>query len=245
MKVLLYSGGTDSWLIDKLWKPDQRIYVDMGTRYSKEEISRLPAVVDNIVDFRLLGRFEDPVTAYIPLRNLFLLAIAAQYGDQLCYGAVSGDEGSRDKCMEFIDMTESLFRFCLEKNTTGADRKIRIERRFMKMTKYDLLKEWLSEGGTTEEFVSGTFSCHHPVNGHECLACKPCYRKFLLAKYFGHDFGEEAELKMLDYMKKNVVPRRALSSGTYFADRPGEGPYAVEAMDRFFRQYGLDWRNWQ
>ena len=34
-KVLLYSGGMDSWLIDKLWKPDIRLYVDMNTRYSK------------------------------------------------------------------------------------------------------------------------------------------------------------------------------------------------------------------
>ena len=34
-KVLLYSGGMDSWLIDKLWKPDIRLYVDMNTRYSR------------------------------------------------------------------------------------------------------------------------------------------------------------------------------------------------------------------
>ena len=27
-KVLLYSGGTDSWLIDKLWKPDKKIYIN-------------------------------------------------------------------------------------------------------------------------------------------------------------------------------------------------------------------------
>lgn len=26
-KVLLYSGGMDSWLIDKIWKPDVKLYV--------------------------------------------------------------------------------------------------------------------------------------------------------------------------------------------------------------------------
>ena len=33
MRVLLYSGGTDSWLIKELWHPDVLLYVDMKTRY--------------------------------------------------------------------------------------------------------------------------------------------------------------------------------------------------------------------
>ena len=28
-KVLLYSGGLDSWLIDKLWNPDFKLYIDI------------------------------------------------------------------------------------------------------------------------------------------------------------------------------------------------------------------------
>ena len=32
-KVLLYSGGMDSWLIDKLWKPDVKIFFDTGVDY--------------------------------------------------------------------------------------------------------------------------------------------------------------------------------------------------------------------
>lgn len=41
-KVLLYSGGTDSWLIDKIWKPDTKIYIDIHGRYSEVEKKRLP-----------------------------------------------------------------------------------------------------------------------------------------------------------------------------------------------------------
>ena len=40
-KILLYSGGMDSWLIDKIWKPDRRIYIDMPTRYSQQEIKSI------------------------------------------------------------------------------------------------------------------------------------------------------------------------------------------------------------
>ena len=41
-KVLLYSGGVDSYMINQIWKPDVKLYVDMNTRYSKQEIARLP-----------------------------------------------------------------------------------------------------------------------------------------------------------------------------------------------------------
>ena len=69
-KVLLYSGGMDSWLIDKLWKPDIRLYIDMNTRYSKEEMKRLP---DDIVIEKLdLSKWERE-DKIIPLRNMYLM----------------------------------------------------------------------------------------------------------------------------------------------------------------------------
>lgn len=37
-KVLLYSGGMDSYLISKLWKPDVKLYVDLNSKYAKQEI---------------------------------------------------------------------------------------------------------------------------------------------------------------------------------------------------------------
>ena len=41
-KVLLYSGGMDSWLISHLWKPDVKLYIDTGSSYAAEERRRLP-----------------------------------------------------------------------------------------------------------------------------------------------------------------------------------------------------------
>ena len=43
-KVLLYSGGMDSWLIDKIWQPDKKIYINMHTRYSEQEIKKIKAL---------------------------------------------------------------------------------------------------------------------------------------------------------------------------------------------------------
>ena len=72
-KVLLYSGGMDSWLIDKLWKPDIRLYVDMNTRYSKEEMKRLPD--DTIIERLDLSKWERE-DKIIPLRNMYLIGMA-------------------------------------------------------------------------------------------------------------------------------------------------------------------------
>ena len=45
----------DSWLIDKIWKPDRRIYIDTHTRYSQQEIKSIKQRLNNveIIDFPL------------------------------------------------------------------------------------------------------------------------------------------------------------------------------------------------
>ena len=95
-KVLLYSGGADSWLIDKLWKPDVKLYVNIHGEYNVAEMKRLPADV-KVLDFPLLGQFEDPETHFVPLRNLYFLMLATHYGDHICFGATRGDRNRNDK----------------------------------------------------------------------------------------------------------------------------------------------------
>ena len=75
-KILLYSGGLDSWLISRLWRPDIKLYVDMKTKYSSKEISNLYKNEDqfNLIDFTL-GQWERD-DAIIPLRNLYLIMVA-------------------------------------------------------------------------------------------------------------------------------------------------------------------------
>ena len=103
-KVLLYSGGMDSWLIDKLWKPDIRLYVDMNTRYSKEEMKRLPD--DTIIERLDLSKWERE-DKIIPLRNMYLIGIATNYGDEICLGATAGDR-VLDKSPVFAELYEDL-----------------------------------------------------------------------------------------------------------------------------------------
>lgn len=242
MKVLLYSGGTDSWLIDKLWKPDIKIYIDVGSRYSKEEIERLPKDV-KVVEFKYLGTLEEPESAYIPLRNLYFIMIASNYGDEICLGAVKGDQGSKDKTVEFMNMSENIINYCLDTNY-GINKKVHVTKEFIELSKYELVQMYIDNGGTIEEFIKNTFSCHHPVEDKECFRCKPCYRKFLLGYYFGFKYTDEQKCNMINYLKENVIPYNKYY-GTYFANRRGEGEYAAKAVDRLFKEYRLNWKDYK
>lgn len=168
MKVLLYSGGTDSWLINKLWKPDVKIYVNMNSKYSSEEIQRLQSDV-KIVDFNFLGETEKE-DAYIPLRNLYLLMIASNFGDEICIGCNIEDRLGNDASKEFLDKAEELLNSCLRE-------KIKICKDYCNMTKSEMLKKYIEEGGELKEYINSTFTCYRPVNGKECGKCKACIRK--------------------------------------------------------------------
>lgn len=141
-------------------------------------------------------------------------------------------------------MTEDILNYCSHGSTISRDKDIKVETKYLAYNKYQLLESWLEEGGSLDEFAESTFSCYHPVHDKECWHCKPCYRKFLLLKYFGWHGDAVQEKNMLEYMKQNVIPY-SKHEGTYFTKRPSEGPYAEKAMDRFFKEHGLDWRAWQ
>ena len=208
-KVLLYSGGMDSWLIDKIWKPDVKLYVDMKTRYSEEEIKRLPD--DVIIEQLDLGKWERD-DAIIPLRNLYLVMLATNYGDDVCLGATAGDR-VLDKSPQFAYKASDLLSFLYTKQHWTEERKINVNLDFKGMTKKELIAKYLQEGGNLEEAVRGSFSCYYPEDNHECWQCKPCFRKYAAFKMNGYDFGLRIDNIVKNYMAENIVPD--ILAGTY------------------------------
>ena len=234
-KVLLYSGGVDSWLINKLWKPDVKLYININGDYSEEEIKFLPPDV-NIINFPL-GFFEDKITKYIPLRNLYFLMLASNYGEHLCLGATSGDYGAIDKRPEFFDHAQNIINYCLQKQSVSEGKKIIIEKNFVYKSKYELAQEYLTSGGTIQEIIDNTFSCFNPKDYSPCLNCKPCFRKFMLGYYFDYNYTLEEKNKMLNYIKNNVLKYHT-GEGTYYKDRKGEGEYLEKSIKKLFNELG-------
>lgn len=109
-KILLYSGGLDSWLINKLWKPDIKLYINSS--YSNEKILKLAKDVKIIKS--PLGQFEDKETKFVPLKSLYFLMIASNYGDNLCLRATAEDCGRMNKRQEFLDMTDNIINYCIK-----------------------------------------------------------------------------------------------------------------------------------
>lgn len=236
-KVLLYSGGTDSWLIDKLWKPDKRIYININGVYSEAEMKMLPRDVE-IIDFEFLGTVEEKDTLYVPMRNLYFLMIASNYGNEICFGATGADRGSHDKDKTFMVKAQDIFDYCLIGNSFAKDRHIKIVDDYINEGKYSLLKKYLEQGGELKTFVDETFTCHHPVDNKPCMNCKLCSKKFLLAYYFGYRFDKETEQKMIEYIKKEILPKNN-KNGTYFSDRPYDGEYAYESARMLFKNHNM------
>lgn len=215
-KVLLYSGGMDSWLMSKLWKPDIKLYVDMKTRYSANEIERIskdPEV--KIVEFPL-GQWERD-DAIIPLRNLYLAMVACNVTGsediEILIGATNGDR-VLDKSPEFVDKATDLLSYLYSpQHWIPEGKKVRVSIDFKKYTKTDLLKMYKEQGGDLDEAFHHSFSCYNPIDDHECWHCKPCFRKFVSFAEVGYDFPEDIARTCTRYIKDEILPD--IEAGTY------------------------------
>lgn len=234
-KVLLYSGGMDSWLIKNIWKPDICLYVDVHSEYAEEEKKRLPSST-KVVDFPLLGNFELK-NKFIPLRNLYFIMIASNYGENICLGATSGDWGNNDKTPHFIHETEQLLKYLWKDKK--VNKPIKLEDSFIYKSKSELIEQYISMGGTIKKIHDNTFSCYTPRNGKECFNCYPCFRKFALLMAHGYKYSLSERKKMWQYVKTMIIPTKEQGGyqGTYYTQRGRESKdleYCVNELKKEF-----------
>lgn len=240
-KVLLYSGGVDSWLIDKLWKPDVKLYINIHGEYNKAEIQRLPKDV-KILDFPLLGNFEDPETHFVPLRNLYFLMMATNYGEHICFGATRGDRNRNDKTPYFISKTEELLRYTMGKQRgIFEDSRIIIERRYSEMYKHEIIEEYISQGGSISALAEETFSCYTPQNNEECMCCRSCFKKYAEMTHFGYTYSKEKRDKIAQYTFENIIPKSKNNGKEMFEGRGAEGKIWKDCAIKLCLQYNQNY----
>lgn len=216
-KVLLYSGGMDSWLISKIWKPDIKVYVNMHTRYSEEEMRRIQENEKDvvIVDFPL-GQWERD-DAIIPLRNLYLTMVMCNITGsedvEICLGATAGDR-VLDKSPLFVEKVNDLLNYLYQpQHWIKEGKRVKLNIDFKTKTKTELIKMFVEAGGDINEAFSRSFSCYDPIDGHECWQCKPCFRKFVSFALNGMNFPKEVSDTAITYIKKEIEPQ--IIAGTY------------------------------
>lgn len=177
-KVLLYSGGMDSWLIDKIAKPDTKLFINIGTASAISEMAHLPEDV-TIAELKDLGQLERVETDFIlPLRNLYLIAMATNYGEHIILGANATD-ATYDKTYEFAEKLEDLLNYMWLPQKWTSGKHITVDVSYREYTKSQLLKKFLDNGGDWRDAYYHTFSCYTPDNKTECHNCRPCFLKLM------------------------------------------------------------------
>lgn len=225
-KVLLYSGGMDSWLMAHVWKPDIVMYVNMHTKYSENELKNLESynwveqfeskgMEVKLIDFPL-GQWERD-DAIIPLRNLYLVMCACNVtGDedvQVLLGATAGDR-VLDKSFEFASKASDLLSYLYSpQHWIPQGKKVEVCLDYKKSTKADLLHDYKAMGGNLDEAFKQSFSCYNPINGKECWHCKPCFRKFVAFDSVGYKFPDDVAKKCCQYIQDEILPQ--IKRGTY------------------------------
>lgn len=203
-KVLLYSGGMDSWLINKLEKPDVRLFIDLGTDSTRGEQTKLDP---DVIKFPLtdLGKLERKETDFIlPLRNLYLIATATNYGEHIILGATKTD-ATYDKTYEFAEKLEDLLNYMWLPQKWTPGKKIKVDVHYREYTKSDLLRMFMEQGGSWEEAYEKSYSCYKTTpEGHECHNCRPCFLKMMAFIDNGIDLGKERLQEYLPYINSKL-----------------------------------------
>lgn len=170
-QILLFSGGIDSYVAWHYLNKPQTIYFDLNTPYTKKEVKvvrkLIPStVIEKVIDFssRQIGN-----NAYVPYRNLHLALLANKYSDEIVIAGLK-DDVVNDKNKDIFKKFSKLMSSMMEKE-------IKVTSPFWDMTKEDVVKWFLENGGTKEELLS-TISCYNKSKKNYCGNCPSCFRKW-------------------------------------------------------------------
>ena len=225
-KVLLYSGGMDSYIINALWKPDVRLFVNVGTPAAAIEEARVKEQVKagliGEVKFETfnLGKYEDKKTFALPLRNMFLIALASYYGDVVVLGSTAEDV--------FLDGSERFMRsmeFALKiawQTQLGIDGKtVKVDTAFKELDKRNLVNLYASLGDKRKrlyDLAINTMSCYQPEyfgvadDYMECMNCMSCLRKYASLVAEGYELTNLQQFGLSMYIQREMIVER-LNSG--------------------------------
>lgn len=185
MKILLYSGGLDSYIISKLENIDKALYFHLNLPYNYAEIENMKNLdtafyvlypfgnggVGGIGGFELDNKI-------IPLRNLFFALYASYYGNDVILGATKGDS-THDKDQPFCDMVTQLVQYIYEPPEKAPipcrKHKFKLSIPYKDYTKSQMVKMYLNKGFPPDMLLK-TRSCYG-AEDKECGECRSCFRK--------------------------------------------------------------------
>lgn len=221
-KLLLYSGGMDSFIAWEYLNRPATLYVDLQHRYAKQEMD---AIIDTIpwtiIDKRLSLKDQEDKDAHIPMRNAFLLMIASFYNNDIVLVVQKGEMTIPDRSDKFFQSFGSWLSWM--NNTT-----MKISTPFADMTKTQMVT-WYLDSNLPIEMLLRTRSCFSNTST-PCGACAACFRRWVALQNNG--LHENYLLPMLqwDGVKEYVTK---MEQGKYDEMRTKETMQALEKAQYF------------
>lgn len=183
-KVVLFTGGLDSFCLAHEVNPDVLLYFPLGLPENDREVetinsfNHLPVPVTIDPRFKLADQKLPNET--LPLRNAFLILGAAYYGSQI-YVASTASCTNLDTSPEFAEALKVVMSMVLadpRRNPVAMGKDaIDIHMPLHGMTKTEFVARHVERFGRHSE-IHKTRSCY-TSNEKECGRCQSCIGKFM------------------------------------------------------------------
>ena len=200
-RIMLFSGGLDSFIIWRLLDCPPAIYFKIGHRAEKEELKRIEMIQKDfggkfILEDRLRLTDIEKENGYIPLRNLFFILLASYYADEIIIAQIA--EWAPDKNKKFYRKVEELVNGLYGWRFQDLERrKIRILVPFRRWTKTKLVKYYCKRF-LKDDLIKYTYSCYLGEEKH-CGKCNGCITRYLAFRNCGirEDYQVTPDVKNL------------------------------------------------
>lgn len=211
-KVLLYSGGLDSFILRHSMRFDEIIHFEIGTEDEKQEKKKMETGIDYIP--LPLQRFELP-NKIIPFRNYLFVLMAANYGNKIYIGSTLGDT-TRDKDRVFQSLCESVLNYfgaVTEKMPYEAEH-FEVCMPFKDKTKTEIVADFIilcNIIGGDFSILNKSRSCYKGGE-KECGQCRSCLRKYVAFRNNGIenllDFPAPSREQLVDFYEESIAKGR-------------------------------------
>lgn len=176
--ILLFSGGIDSFVAYHYLGKPQTVYFNLHTKYSDKELKVVKSLIPDtsIEDCINFESREEAGTAFVPYRNLHLALLANKYSDTIVIAGLKDDMVNDKNEVVFLQFSRLM--------SDMMGRTITVTSPFWDMTKADVVRWYLHNGGTKEQLLQ-TISCYSEEDTIYCGKCPACFRKWNALQYNG------------------------------------------------------------
>lgn len=182
-KVLLSSGGMDSWLLahEPELEGADHLFIDIGQKYMLKERRAAMTLAEEVkATFHFLGgpnlgKYEHS-SGIIPFRNAQMLLLAGLYGEKIYFGVIA-DEINSDKSEEFVAAIQETMNISHRAQYWTTGKIYEILTPFRQYTKSELVRRYMRHGGNFDKLLTSV-SCYDAGANH-CGRCASCFKRWV------------------------------------------------------------------